>query len=88
MLNVQSASDALKEAFRLDFHQILAYSSFDPSKDKTEMLVYPCNNFKCVKLKAVNSIYDTNIQVLLIGIPFTSINLKNLICQLSEVLKM
>lgn len=88
MLNVQSASDALKEAFRLDFHQILAYCSFDPSKDKTAMLVYPCNNFKCVKLKAVNSIYDTNIQVLLIGIPFTSINLKNLICQLSEVLKM
>ena len=41
MLNLQSSSGILKEAFREDLHQILAYSSFDTSKYKSSILIYP-----------------------------------------------
>lgn len=87
MLNVQSSSDAFKEAFRSDLHQVLAYSSFDSSKDKTAILVYPCNKFKNIKLEAINQIGNVHNQVFLIGLPFTTVGLDTFINQLSGVLR-
>lgn len=87
MFNAQSSSDVFKEAFRSDLHQVLAYSSFDSSKDKTAILVYPCDKFKNIRLEAVNKIGDVHNQVFLIGLPFTTVGLDVFIDRLSEVLR-
>lgn len=87
MLNVHSSSTDLKDTFRSDLHQILAYSSFDSTKNKTVILVYPCNKFKNIKLEAVNNIGNVRNQVFLIGLPFTTVGLDTFINQLSEILK-
>lgn len=86
MLNTQSSSNVLKEAFRADLHQVLAYSSFDSSKDKTVLLVYPCNTFRSIRLEAVSGISDVHNQIFLIGLPFTTVGVDTFITQLSDVL--
>lgn len=88
MLNLQSSSGILKEAFREDLHQILAYSSFDTSKYKSSILIYPCDKLKILKLDAINNIKDIHNYIYLIGIPFTTVGYNNLVKQLSEVLKL
>lgn len=87
MLNPQSSSSVLKETFRADLHQVLAYSSFDSSKDKTVILIYPCNKFKRIKLEAINNIRYTHNHIFLIGLPFTTVGLNTLIKQVSRVLR-
>lgn len=88
MLNLQSSSGILKEAFREDLHQILAYSSFDTSKYKSSILIYPCDKLKILKLDAINNIKDIHNYIYLIGIPFTTVGYNKLVKQLSEVLKL
>lgn len=87
MLNVSSHSDVFKETFRSDLHQVLAYSSFDSSKDKMAMLFYPSDKFKDIKLEIVNRIGNVRNDVHLIGLPFTSIGLDVFINKLSEVFR-
>lgn len=87
MLNTQSSTDAFKEAFRADLHQVLAYSSFDASKNKTALLVYPCDKLKNISLEAVNNISNVHNRIILIGLPFTTIGVDAFIIQLSELLK-
>ena len=43
MFNINNTSDDLKETFREDFHQVLAYSSFGGCKTKNVVLIYPFN---------------------------------------------
>lgn len=87
MFNLQSSSDVFKESFRNDLHQVLAYSSLDPSKDKAAMLIYPCNKLKIIRFEAINNIGDVHNQVYLIGLPFITVALNDLLHQLSELLR-
>lgn len=87
MLNPHLSTDIFKETFRTDLHQVLAYSSFDTSKNKKAILVYPCNKFINIKLEAVNNIGNARNQILLIGLPFTAFGLKDLIKEISKALK-
>ena len=87
MFNVHTSSDTLKETFRADLHQVLAYSSFDSARDKIVILVYPSNGFKTIKLEAVNKIGDVHNQVFLIGIPFTTVGLDVFVEKLAEILR-
>lgn len=87
MLQVHSSSDLLKEHFRADLHQILAYSSFDGSKEKTAFLIYPCNRFKNIRLEIANTVSNIHNQVFLIGLPFTTVGLDTFVNQLSDLLK-
>lgn len=87
MLNVHSSTKDLKETFRSDLHQILAYSSFDSSKNKTSILLYPCNKFRNIKLDAINKLGNVHNQIFLVGLPFTTVGLDNIINQLSGILR-
>ena len=62
--------DILKESFRHDLHQVLAYSSFEKAQNKIAMLVYPCNSYKCIHQKISASILSVKNDVYLIGIPW------------------
>lgn len=71
MYNIASESVAsLKEAFRHDLHQILAYSSFLKDTHKTSILVYPCKTFRIVHQRLSSSITAANNDLYLIGIPW------------------
>lgn len=87
MLNTKSSSEVIKETFRSDLHQILAYSSFDRGKDKTAMIIYPCDRFKKIQLTASNPIVNVYTQILLIGLPLTISCLDSAIEQLVKIIR-
>ena len=72
-LNTDSDSEELKNSHRHDLHQLLAYCSFSPSKNKLGILCYPIENYR---KPSVISYYDniascTN-QIAIVGLPFDS----------------
>lgn len=71
LYNSQSEKvNVLKESFRHDLHQILAYSSFEKAQNKMAMLVYPCNSYKCIHQKISAPILSASNDVYLIGVPW------------------
>lgn len=63
-------SDKLKETHRADLHQLLAYCSFSPEKNKTGILLYPSNTPSCRKIDYTEQIAGVSNTVYLFGIPF------------------
>lgn len=63
-------SEILKETHRADLHQLLAYCSFSPEKNKTGILFYPSSNPSCRKINYLEQIGGINNTVYLYGIPF------------------
>lgn len=63
-------SEILKEIHRADLHQILAYCSFSPEKNKTGILFYPSSSASCRKIDYLEQIGGINNTVFLIGLPF------------------
>lgn len=85
-LNTRFQSESLKESFRSDMHQILAYSSFDVSAKKCSALVYPYfapeENGQKVKILTIEvAPHQSSVKnrLYLIGIPFSAKNVKT--CQ-------
>ena len=71
MMNSKSETvDSLKEAFRHDLHQVLAYSSFEKEENKSSMIVYPCNSFKYLHQRIRSSVLSATNDLFLIGIPW------------------
>lgn len=63
-------SEILKETHRSDLHQLLAYCSFSPEKNKTGILFYPSNTPSCRKINYLERLGGVNNTVYLFGIPF------------------
>lgn len=63
-------SEVLKETHRADLHQLLAYCSFLPVKNKTGILFYPASKPSCRKISYLEQIGGINNTVYLYGIPF------------------
>ena len=62
--------DILKETFRHDVHQILAYSSFETGVQKTSLIVYPCKRFTSIHQIIHNPIIASSNDLFLVGIPW------------------
>lgn len=69
IFNWDDDTDELKESFRHDFHQILAYCSINHMTTKQGMLVYPFNDFACHKMTINSPITHSEAFVYLVGIP-------------------
>lgn len=63
-------SETLKETHRSDLHQLLAYCSFSPDKNKTGILFYPSFNASCRVITYTEPLGGINNAVYLFGIPF------------------
>lgn len=63
-------SEILKETHRADLHQILAYCSFVPDKDKAGILFYPSNEPVFKEINYLESLGGVDNTVYLYGIPF------------------
>lgn len=93
MFNTNTNTDFLRDTFRQDLHQILAYSSFNPSKDKISLLVYPFRNDNSksmkgntIKLESVNPLANVRNKIFLIGIPILTTGLDNIVNQIANIL--
>lgn len=86
MYNWDSYSKELKETFRLDLHQILAYCSFNTTPTKKAILVYPYNKFVSHQLYINSPINITNADIFLVGIPLKKNGIKDTIEQLCKLL--
>lgn len=63
-------SEILKETHRADLHQLLAYCSFLPEKNKTGILFYPSATSNCRRINYLEQLGGINNTVYLFGIPF------------------
>lgn len=86
MFNWNDESDGLKETFRHDFHQILAYCSLNSMTTKQGMLVYPFSEFVCHKTKIYSSITHSDAVVYLVGIPLKKSDLEETKKNLSDII--
>lgn len=69
IFNWDEDSKELRDTFRHDFHQILAYCSMNSMSTKLGMLVYPYSDYACHKMKISSPITHSEAIVYLVGIP-------------------
>jgi len=67
---VEQASEILRETHRLDLHQLLAYCSFSPDKEKIGILFYPFIRPNFRKIDYLEQHTGISNTVYLFGIPF------------------
>lgn len=86
MFNTSASTNGLRDSFRQDLHQVLAYSAFDSAKNKDVMILYPCNKFKSIPLSAISGYTNIRNKITLVGLPFNSKEIRNMINKLSETI--
>ena len=85
---VNGDSEQLRETFREDFHQVLAYSSFSGSKQKNIMLVYPSEHFVTREMNVLSGINEYSAKAYLIGIPLQKSELEETKRNLSQLISL
>ena len=83
---INGDSEQLRETFREDFHQVLAYSSFGGSKQKHVILIYPSDHFVFRKLDVLSGINDYSAKAYLVGIPLKKSDLEETKRKLSSLI--
>ncbi len=86
MYNINNSGEELKESFRSDLHQVLAYSTFGKTPEKNVLLVYPSGKFIKKDLRITNHINGIRCNVFLVGIPLRKNEMKNVLSELVELL--
>ena len=78
------SSASLRESFRNDLHQLLAYTAFSTEKKKHCVLVAPFSRFERSKMKYRSAFSDATIEISCLGIPFSVSSLSEIVDQLSK----
>ena len=86
MMNLKNNSDILKDTFREDLHQVLAYSSLSEMKEKKIMLCYPCTSIIHKKLFLNSSFNSSRAIIYLLGIPVNKNYTKEIINYIYRIL--
>ena len=84
--NLNASSDKLKESYRMDLHQLLAYCSFDSYSDKVGLLFYPSSDFVKKTTRYTNGVNFVENTVVHIGIPFDSDRIDDVNAHVKEML--
>ena len=88
MVTMIKDSKQLRETFREDFHQVLAYSSFCGAKQKHVMLIYPSDHFVSRELDVLSGINGFSAKAFLVGIPLKKSDLEDTKLNLSELIRL
>jgi len=80
----RSKSDTLRESFRNNLRQLLAYTAFSTEKKKHCVLVAPFSRFERSKMKFRSAFSDATIEISCLGIPFSASSLSETVNQLSK----
>ena len=83
---VNGDSEQLRETFREDFHQVLAYSSFGGTRQKNVMLIYPSDHFVSRELDILSGINGYSAKAYLVGIPLKKSDLEETKNNLSRII--
>lgn len=87
MFNIYNDAEHLKDAFREDLHQVLAYSSFDGNVQKSVILVYPSDKEVLIRrMKISSSLNRYSSFVHLVGIPLKKSVHEETINELSKLI--
>ncbi len=85
--NLDSKNDILKETHRADLHQLLAYCSFSPAKNKTGFLFYPATLPQYKKLSYTEALSGITNDVILCGLPFGIKGIDPSVSKLQEIFR-
>lgn len=85
IFNWRENTEDLKESFRHDLHQVVAYSSFSQTERRNVMLVYPYNEFFHRVIKVHSPLDPTTVSVNLVGVPIEKKSLPETIDNLSAL---
>ena len=86
IFNWYDNSDELRDTFRHDFHQILAYCSLNSMSTKQAMLVYPFNDFTYHKMTINSPLTHSDAQVYLVGIPLEKNRIEEIKERFNEII--
>lgn len=88
LYNINSENvDTLKEDFRHDLHQVLAYTAFIQSNSKDALILYPAIGYQHYSQYYVFPRESVSIKVHLIGLPFQVSEMENNIAQIADLLR-
>jgi hypothetical protein len=85
MYNWDSNSEELHNTFQEDFHQVLAYSSFNTMQRKKTIIVYPYNEFRRYSTTAHSNLNECENVAYLIGIPISKAKIPEVVDSLQEI---
>lgn len=86
LFNLNNDSEELKNTFRHDLYQLLAYCSLNGMNKKQALLVYPSCNFICHRMTINSPLTTTEAQVLIIGIPLEKNKIEEAKDKLNEII--
>lgn len=86
IFNWRDVSEDLRSSFRHDLHQVIAYSAFSQTPQRSTMLVYPYNEFFHKVIEVRSPLDPTTVSVSLVGIPMEKKALNDTIEKLSDII--
>ncbi len=86
IFNWNDDSNELKETFRHDFHQVLAYCSLNSTSTKQALLVYPFSDFTSRKLTVNNPMTHSEVDIYLVGIPIEKNRINEIKVEFSKLI--
>ncbi|WP_044917201.1 5-methylcytosine restriction system specificity protein McrC [Butyrivibrio sp. WCE2006] len=86
LYSYNSDSELLKETFRSDLHQIVAYCAFEPADNKKGVLFYPAAEFRKYETLFETPLSSANVRIFLCGIPFCDEAEEETIVKLKEIM--
>jgi hypothetical protein len=87
LFNWEDQSDELKDTFRHDLHQILAYCSFSTGDNKEALIVYPYTDFTIRRMRVSNPLTHIENIVCLVGIPIDRNKIHEVEDEFSKIIK-
>jgi len=85
VFNWNDESNELKDTFRHDFHQVLAYCSLNNSETKNAMLIYPYTDFFSKKMTVISPVTHSEVSVHIVGIPLDKNKIDNITNEISNL---
>lgn len=86
LFNWNNDSEELKNTFRYDLHQLLAYCSLNGMNKKQAILIYPFKDFTCHQMTVNSPLTTTGAQVFMIGIPLEKNRIEEVKSKLNDVI--
>lgn len=86
LFNWNNDSEELKNTFRYDLHQLLAYCSLNGMNKKQAILIYPFKDFTYHQMTVNSPLTTTGAQVFMIGIPLEKNRIEEVKSKLNDVI--
>ena len=86
LFNWNNNSEELKNTFRHDLHQLLAYCSMNGMNKKQALLIYPFSDFSCREISINSCLATTEVQVYMIGIPLNKNRVEDTQSRLNKII--